>query len=178
MQDFWQLLARRLADALMQVPTAPEWSIFGIVAVVTGSVVYWYGARSRFLVRASPLPRVVRHRIVATVWLAPALVEETLFRVLPLPHPNENLPGAHVLAWTLLALAGFVLTHPLRTWIKPSPKNAVFTDMRFLVLATGLGLGCTTAYLCTGSLWPSCLLHTVLVVVWLTRYGGWQRIGR
>lgn len=114
---------------------------------------------------------------VAGLLVLPSLVEEGLFRVLPLPHPLEGAGAVEVIGWGLLAGGLFVAYHPLaaRCWYPPGAP--LFSQARFLVPCALLGLACTIAYLATGSLWPPLLLHAAVVITWLEVYGGRRLLG-
>ena len=71
-----------------------------------------------------------------------------------------------------VALALFVLWPPLNGLFLKTEARQVFLDPGFLMLAGLLG-GCSTAaYLLTGSIWPSTLVHWITVVGWKAFLGG------
>jgi predicted Abi (CAAX) family protease len=49
----------------------------------------------------------------------------------------------------------------------------LFYDPVFLGLSTIFGVFCSVAYLRSGSIWPSVLMHWAVVVAWKLWFGGW-----
>lgn len=109
-------------------------------------------------------------RLAATALFVPALGEELLFRCLPMPRPS---PGA-AFPWrsATIALALFVLWHPLQAPIFGGPWAGVVLNPWFLLCLAALGTACTRLYWKTGSIWPSTLLHWLIVAVWKLLLGG------
>lgn len=99
--------------------------------------------------------------IIALVAFAiPSLAEELVFRV-GLPH----LLGARW--WSdALALALFVLWHPLQVWLGLPMGKDLFLLPEFLAIVGLLGASCTLLRHRTGSVWPSVVIHWVTVLVW------------
>ena len=165
---------RRLGDALA---TPVDGRAIGLSAALLGlyaALVLPSGLRSGLLRPGAgergPLTGLPLR--VAGLLLLPSLVEELLFRVLPLPHPLEGAGPVAVLGWSALAGGLFVAYHPLaaRCWYRRA--DPLFRQARFLVPCALLGLICTLAYLESGSLWPPVLLHGAVVVTWLEALGG------
>eukprot|EP00929_Paragymnodinium_shiwhaense_P000563 TRINITY_DN100808_c0_g1_i1.p1 TRINITY_DN100808_c0_g1~~TRINITY_DN100808_c0_g1_i1.p1 ORF type:complete len:291 (+),score=74.44 TRINITY_DN100808_c0_g1_i1:149-1021(+) len=76
--------------------------------------------------------------------------------------------GSRPPAWEqVAALAIFVIYH-----CDLLHEQTVFQDWRFLCMAVVLGVFCQEALLVTGTLWPSVLLHTVWVTIWVQIFGG------
>mgnify|MGYP003873938711 CR=1 FL=1 len=90
--------------------------------------------------------------------MVPALGEEIVFRVL-LAGRSGWLRGA-------LALAAFVLWHPVQVWLGLPMAQEVFTEPGFLLIVAALGLMCTCAWRMTGSAWPAVAIHWATVVAW------------
>lgn len=113
--------------------------------------------------------------LVMVVFVTPALVEEFFFRALLLPHPQE--PAGSGTRWVVgtLGLAAYVASHPLNAMLFPV-NHSTFTDPRFLLLATELGVACTLAYYKSGSLWPPVFLHGLIVNTWLLLFDGHARL--
>ena len=97
-------------------------------------------------------------------FFAPSLFEELLFRVLLLPTPCKGWSSA-ALAW-----ASFVLYH-VDCFHLPLHR-----DSRFLISAAVLGAACTYAFCASHSLWSAVLTHWVVVWLWLTVFGGRQKV--
>jgi predicted Abi (CAAX) family protease len=113
---------------------------------------------------------------LSKLFFLPALIEEMLFRMLPIPHPIETAGLADIYGWSILSLAVFILYHPFNAWTLYPAGKPTFMDWRFLTLAGLLGGVCAIAYLSTGSLWPAVLIHWVVVVVWIKLGGGKGRL--
>jgi predicted Abi (CAAX) family protease len=112
--------------------------------------------------------------------LAPALVEEALFRAALLPHPAVDPPAAWATllafaARAALPLAAFVAYH----LANPRPQSRrLFSDVRVLSLAGLLGAACSVVYWVTGgSLAAAAVVHWLPVCVWLFGLGGFQALG-
>ena len=173
------LLVRRLIRAFGTVPDAGDWAATAALLLLCAAIVLPVGLRTGFL-RLAPMraPWPTLAGIAAAAFIAPALIEEAVYRVCLLPHPAEPMSAAARWLWGIAGLAVFVAVHPLGALRHPpgSPRRATFTDPRFLVLAALLGAACSAAYLCSGSLWPPVLLHWILVAVWLIALGGSERL--
>jgi predicted Abi (CAAX) family protease len=109
---------------------------------------------------------------VGKLFFLPALVEEFLFRLLLIPHPIETAIFGDLVKWSLISLGAFVIYHPLNALVFYPPGKPTFWDWRFLTLAGLLGAVCSIAYYTTGSIWPSILIHWVVVVGWIKLFGG------
>ena len=96
--------------------------------------------------------------LAAVAIFIPALGEEMLFRVL--------MAGRTGWLRAALALAAFVLWHPVQVWLGLPMAQPVFTEPGFLVIVAGLGLVCTLAWRRTGSVWPAVAIHWATVVAW------------
>lgn len=88
----------------------------------------------------------------------PALAEEGVFRIL--------LAGRRGRIRASLALAAFVLWHPVQVWLALPMAQPVFLEPGFLLVTAALGLTCTLAWRLTGSLWPAVVIHWLTVVGW------------
>jgi predicted Abi (CAAX) family protease len=170
-------LQRRLSDGLLAPLDAAQISAALVGIAAYGAVALAQGLGSGLLQPQHRWPR--RRPLLASavgLFVMPALGEELLFRGALLPHPAEGTPWPELLACSALAIAVFVLYHPLaaRCWYRRA--DAVFHDRRFLLQTALLGLATTLLYQCSGSLWPAVLLHWLAVLVWLERLGGRQRL--
>lgn len=96
--------------------------------------------------------------IAAVAILVPALAEEMVFRVV-LAGRTGWLRGG-------LALAAFVLWHPVQAWFGLPMAQPVFMEPAFLAIAALLGLVCTLAYRRSVSVWPAVMIHWLTVVAW------------
>lgn len=170
---FW----KRLLLSVGTVPTGNSTIETGLLLLVVVAIAGPFGWRSGFF-RVGPTALSLRRRveIVVASFVLPALSEEVLFRVLPLPHITEKASPGEKLLWAGVSLFLFVVYHPAKVWLKRSRNGVVFTDCRFLILASLLGLGCTGAYLLSGSLWLPVLIHWMTVAIWLLALGGYDRM--
>ncbi|WP_297736806.1 CPBP family glutamic-type intramembrane protease [uncultured Maricaulis sp.] len=96
--------------------------------------------------------------IAAVAFFIPALAEELIFRV--------GLAGRKGGVRAALAIAAFVLWHPLQVWLGLPMAQDLFLNPGFLAITAALGLACTMAYRTGGSIWPAVLIHWLVVVGW------------
>ena len=96
--------------------------------------------------------------VAAVAFFIPALAEEGVFRIL--------LAGRRGRIRASLALAAFVLWHPVQVWLALPMAQPVFLEPGFLLVTAALGLTCTLAWRLTGSLWPAVVIHWLTVVGW------------
>lgn len=148
----------RVRSALSTWPTPRGWALTGIVSGGFAGLALALGVSSGLLTpqltTVPILPLLLRSLIL------PGLIEELIFRVLPPPR------------YALLALAMYVLYHPLNALLFLPAARGVFYDPVFLSLAALLGGCCTLLYRRTGSVWPPTLLHGIAVAGWLGFLGG------
>ena len=104
--------------------------------------------------------------LAASLFLAPALGEELLFRGLIIPRRGPQ--GR----WIALSVLLFVLWHPLQAVTVGPPWAAAFLDPWFLAATAILGIALGRIYAATGSLWPCVLLHWLVVFGWKALLGG------
>jgi len=109
--------------------------------------------------------------------LRPALVEELVFRALLLPRDTTRVSRWRLIMVSVVALAVFVVSHPLHAWISRPAALELFTNPVFLACAALLGIMCTLAYLISRSLWPPVFLHWITVVAWILFLGGQGLLG-
>ena len=102
--------------------------------------------------------------IAALGFFIPALGEEMVFRV--------ALAGRAGVERATLALALFVLWHPVQVWLGLPMAQPAFLEPGFLIIAAALGLTCTLAWRMTGSVWPAVVIHWLTVVGWKALLGG------
>ena len=65
-----------------------------------------------------------------------------------------------------LALAAFVLWHPVQVWLGLPMAQPAFLEPAFLAIVALLGLVCTLAWRRSGSVWPAVMIHWGTVVLW------------
>ena len=133
------------------------WALPSILIVAwAGGLVGWHGAPEAST--AAPL--------AASLFLAPALGEELLFRGLVIPRRG---PKAR---WIAISTLLFVLWHPLQALTLGPPWADAFLDPWFLAAVALLGVALGRIYAATGSLWPCVLAHWLVVFGWKALLGG------
>ncbi|KAM3097333.1 type II CAAX prenyl endopeptidase Rce1 family protein [Phormidesmis sp. 146-12] len=109
-------------------------------------------------------------KVTIGAFISPGLTEESVFRVLLIPHRSEPVLPYMRWVWTILSWLAFVIYHPLNPGGRP-----FFSSPIFLLGAGLLGMICTSSYLRSGSLWIPVILHWLIVVVWLVMLGGLEK---
>ena len=163
------ILFARLATSLRRSPSKADASgllvelawllpILG-VAVVASPAMEW-----------SPQFGSDTFKLALVAIFVPALGEELLFRVVPLPDPQR----ASGFPWfaASIALTAFVLWHPLQALLFGGARAEIFLDLWFLIAVAALGFACTRLYWKSGSVWPAVFLHWLVVVGWKALAGG------
>ena len=110
--------------------------------------------------------------LAITTLISPALLEELIFRVLPLPRDATRVTKARLALISTMSLVAFVVAHPLSAWLFRPAALVLFTSPVFLAIAALLGAATTAVYLISKSLWPPVLLHWTAVLTWITLLGG------
>ena len=105
-------------------------------------------------------------RLAASLFVAPALGEELLFRGLVSPRRGPQK------RWIAVSTLLFVLWHPLQALTVGPPWSAAFLDPWFLAAVAVLGIALGRIYAATGSLWPCVVAHWLVVFVWKALLGG------
>lgn len=121
------------------------------------------------LARIAPLPigwAWIRYAL--SLLVVPSLGEEILFRGLLVPPAGQ--PMSPLAA--LVAVAAFVMWHPLQAVAFGPPWAATFLDPAFLVVVTVLGVTLVWMYRRSGSIWPGVILHWLVVAGWKLVCGG------
>lgn len=157
---------------------------YGLVALIVlvyfVLVVVWvFGTgflRSRFA-----LPRTSKDwGNVICMLLAPALLQEVLWRVILLPSPDQlDANSIPQVLFVSLAFAGsYVFPTPSILNVLPGISRrpgafVVFRDPRFLVAAALLGSAAASSYYASGgSIWPSVVMHWLTAAIWLVGFNG------
>jgi predicted Abi (CAAX) family protease len=142
------------------------YSLFTLVLGLPSSFLQWNPCRSLTTIA----------RITVTSLVAPALLEEIVFRGWLLPAPVDNLLFGTYILWAILSLFLFVVYHPLNALTFFPQGRETFFDPIFLCLAAGLGIICTITYYQTGSLWLPVIIHWLTVVIWLLCFDGLAKL--
>ena len=158
------MLRLRLAS-LTRLPSLRAWcevalaaGLFALIAYPLAeqaglvSAFWWSGLGSALL-------------LFGRVLVAPALVEELIFRGLLNPPPGQATCSARF-GWGAGSLALYVSFHPLSAWLFRPEAFSTFSSPTFLLLTVLLGFLCLTLYLRSGSLWSAVILHAAVVASW------------
>ena len=174
-------LLERLSDvrsAIRTLPDAQTWLHCLVVYAVFLACALPLGFVSGFLrPEVATFSRSMFVLLPLYMFLRPALVEELVFRALLLPRGTNGVRRGRLIVVSILALAVFVVSHPLHGWLTRPEALELFTSPIFLVFATLLGIACTVTYLISRSLWPPVLLHWMTVLIWITLLGGQRVMG-
>ncbi len=176
MTNYLALLAHRVIVAVSTIPDRTDWLITVLVVVAYSAIALPIGFWSGFL-KVDPQTR--RRTIIGVTvgcLFSPGISEEIWFRVLILPHKQENASGLTLGFWVSLSLALFIVYHPLNGLTFYPVGRSTFLNPVFLLLAALLGVACSIAYLQSGSVWPAVLIHWLAVTVWLLLLGGYRRL--
>ena len=164
-----QRLLARIQAALFTLPKRRDW-LFTLGMVVLFALVYLPIGFGTGFVQIKPQTAwgTIAAVIFRAFWM-PGLSEEFLFRVLPIPHPTEQMRRSRLLFWVVLSWVCFLLYH-LLPW-----TPLFFREPAFLIGAGLLGIACTVSYLQSGSFWTAVGIHWAIVVGWLLLGGGLER---
>jgi predicted Abi (CAAX) family protease len=167
------MLKQRILKALGTVPNPRGWAETGVIMLAFAALSLPIGLASGLLEPGwpdTPIPKLLAFAGVAL--FLPGFFEELFFRVLLLPHADEDASLAGKIVWGAVSLALFIASHPVNAWVLRPSMRAVFCDPAFLTSAGLLGTACTLAYWRTGSIWPPVMMHWLTVVLWRTVLGG------
>lgn len=170
------MLQERCADlraAILTFPPVRTWLhcllVYAVFSALTLSIGFGSGLLRPILADLSPKTFAL---LAITTLLSPALLEEVIFRVLPLPRDATRVTKPRLALVSTLSLVAFIAAHPLGAWLFRPAAWALFTSPDFLVIAALLGAASTAVYLISKSLWPSVLLHWTAVLTWIALLGG------
>lgn len=169
-------VALRLARSFAIPLSAPLLGVTLLALVLIAIGLLPFGLKSGYLqwqiVRTPPLRGLLNG---AKLFFFPALIEESIFRVMLLPHPTEGVTPTTWLAWAVLGIGLFVVYHWGLSQVRPEAGQAL-RDRRFLLMVVWFGLILTLLYSLTGSLWAVTIVHWLVVLGWIYRLGGYQRL--
>lgn len=151
----------RVRAALTTIPRAKDWQRLLMELAWLApmlAVLGWAGA----FVHPVPIDWPALLRLAAIAIIVPALAEELVFRAALLPAPSAR-PS---LTRCALAVATFVVWHPLQVLWFGASWGATVLDPWFLAAVALLGVATTRLYLATASIWPPVFLHWLVVVTW------------
>ncbi|MBD2181424.1 CPBP family intramembrane metalloprotease [Planktothrix sp. FACHB-1355] len=170
-------LVFRVSRAFTTLPSIDNGLLCALLLAILALISLPLGFKFGFLqidVLKESWPKVVK--IIAISLLFPAITEELFFRVLLLPHPTENVSTTKLVLWIFISLVAFIVYHPLNAISFFPAGLKTFFNPIFLSLAALLGGACTVAYLQSGSLWLTVVIHWLVVVVWLLLLGGYRKL--
>jgi len=112
-----------------------------------------------------------------STFVFPALVEEIIWRGILTPHPSSVTDGTMTTGvlwgWAMGICLIHVVVHPIAGWTVWPRGKKVFSDLRFLLVATIVLSGTTASYLLSGgSVWCAALTHCIPVALWRDFFGG------
>lgn len=163
------LLSRRVRRAFSQSPTGRQWLETVSTAVLFGLIAFPIAAAGGLVRPGAQGQAAALIFLALRVLLVPALLEETVFRVLLNPHRSEGTGIKRAWLAGVGSLVAYVLVHPLVALVVPAA--GAFLTASFLLLTTLLGLACLVLYRRSGSVWPPMALHWLVVVGWLSLGG-------
>ena len=176
MINYLALLARRISIAFSTIPDFTDLLVTVMLVLIYTTIALNVGFRSGFLTIDVQTSKPTIAAVLIGCLFSPGLTEELFFRVLILPHPEENASGLVLWFWGCVSLALFIVYHPLNALTFYPVGRSTFTNPVFLLLATILGGACSIAYLQSGSVWPAVAIHWLAVTVWLLLLGGYRRL--
>jgi uncharacterized protein len=149
----------RIRGALTTIPTAHHWwrtilELLWLAPVL--AALSWAGD---LIDPSTPvdLPAMARFALIG--FIVPCLAEELFFRAALVPHRASLLHCS-------LAIAAFVLWHPMQVlWFGDDWAEVVLNPW-FLAAVAALGVATTRLYLATLSIWPAVMTHWLVVVAW------------
>jgi predicted Abi (CAAX) family protease len=169
-------LFNRILGAIT-LPTLEHWGVALGMSLVYGAIALPIGFSQRFLQfklwRASKQDYLL---LALRLFFMPALIEEFIFRVVLLPYPRAGITGQLWFLWAVFSLILFIVYHPLNAKTFYQPGNPTFFDRVFLTLTGLLGVACTITYFLTSSLLLITLIHWVITTLWLTLFGGMEKL--
>jgi predicted Abi (CAAX) family protease len=174
------MLQERFADlraAILTFPPARTWlhclPVYAVFSAIALSIGLGSGLLRPSLAQLSPKTFAL---LAITTLLSPALMEELIFRVLPLPRDANRVTKLRLALISTVSLVAFVAAHPLSAWVFRPAAWELFTSPVFLAIATFLGAASTAVYLISKSLWPPVLLHWTGVLTWIVLLGGQEQL--
>ena len=168
-----ELLRQRLFLAFTTLPDTGGWLFtLGLLAVFAFTTLLVLRFSKLFTASLSQLPR--KHLLLLGIIaiFTPSLPEETLYRVLLLPHPSEAAGLERLILASALSLFLYVVAHPLLSLLAWPWSRHIFYRPAFLLIVALLGIACTLAYLRTGSVWAPTFIHWATIVGWKLFFGG------
>ncbi|HBQ99367.1 MAG: CPBP family intramembrane metalloprotease [Roseofilum sp. SBFL] len=169
-------LSHRFSITLIHLPSLRSLAIAALLLGFYALIALPLGFYSQFLSRTLVRNKKIQLQVMIQAIATPALSEEVVFRVLLLPNPQNSPTLSQWLLWGSISLILFILYHPINGLLFFPPGRKVFQHPIFLTLAALLGVICTLSYAYSGCLWIPALIHWVIVVIWLLKLGGYEKL--
>ncbi len=163
------MIRARLADlaaGLRHVPGAAGWGRAGLELGWALPLMLLLAHLGGLIRLQSPPDATTALGLAATLFVAPALGEELLFRGLLVPRDRPTI------AAMALSVLLFVLWHPLQALTLGPPWAGAFLEPWFLATVAVLGAALARIYVATRSLWPCVVAHWLVVLGWKLLLGG------
>ena len=170
------IVIQRVILGFSTLPTVNDWLNTIVLLFVYAVIALPIGLGLNFLQLDLQFERKTVIKVVISSLIAPAILEEFLFRVILLPQPLENRDFVTVVIWSAIALLLFIVYHPLNALSFFPVGRETFFNSIFLFLAALLGVICTIAYLQSASIWCPVVIHWLIVIIWLLCLGGLNRL--
>jgi predicted Abi (CAAX) family protease len=149
----------RIRGALTTIPTAHHWRRTLLELLWLAPVLAALGWAGGLVDTRTPVDLEALARFAVIGFFIPCLTEELFFRAAIVPRRASRLH-------CLLAIAAFVLWHPLQAlWFGAAWAEVVLNPW-FLAAVAALGVATTRLYLATLSIWPAVAVHWLVVVAW------------
>lgn len=155
-------------QALTVWPERNHWRSAFMLAVPTFLVIAGIGYLSGWVSPAIVTDPATIGTVLLLIFLAPALIEELLFRGVLLAWVTRWTPRWSGWITTLL----FVAWHPILAFTIGPPWAAMFLQPSFWIATFLIGIIFTHIRIVSGSLWPVILIHWGTVVIWKLFLGG------
>ena len=170
-------IQKRIIHAALTIPSYHDLLLSLLILVLMSLITLSLGLESGFLQFNIPNANFsLFARISIIAFFFPSIAEELIFRVMMVPHIQEQSSIKTKLIYSVISLIFFIVYHPINALTFYPNALTTFTDVRFLLLAAILGISCTVAYLFTGSLWIITVIHWLCVITWLFMLGGYERL--
>ena len=170
------IIIKRVVAGFSTLPTVNDWLNTIALLLVYAVIALPIGLGLNFLQFDWQLERKTVIKILITSLIAPAILEELLFRVILIPQPLANRDFRTILIYSAIASFLFIIYHPLNALTFFPAGRETFFNPVFLFLAALLGVICTISYLQSGSIWSPVVIHWVTVVIWLLCLGGVNKL--
>lgn len=168
-----ELSRQRLFLAFTTLPDVQGWLFtLGLLAIFALATLLILRFSKLFTFSLSELPPKTLLLLGVIAIFTPSLPEETLYRVLFLPHPSELVRTGDLLLTSGISVFLYVIAHPLLALVAWPWSRHIFYRPAFLLIVALLGVACTLVYMRTGSVWAPTLIHWATIVGWKLFFGG------